>query len=145
MRQPRYWVLMLAACAAGGCGGDPWDVGRTVPVAGRVTLEGRPLSGGMVLFQPDRGRGNACPHEPRGTIDAEGNYQLTTCGRDGAPPGWYRVAVIAEDPAAAADPTSHGPPRWLVPPRYVDAATSGLALDAVEEPAPGAYDLSIRR
>ena len=53
-----------------GCGGrgDQPDLGQ---VAGTITLDGKPLSGIAVVFQPDSGRPS------RGMTDAEGKYELT--------------------------------------------------------------------
>src|SRR5437016_4916210 len=66
-----FWVLA-------GCG--PREDEKFVPVTGRVTLDGRPLSVGAVSFRPDGARGNASMHVPTGDIDAAGNYELVTVG-----------------------------------------------------------------
>jgi hypothetical protein len=53
-----------------GCGGrnDQPELGQ---VTGTITLDGKPLSGIAVVFQPDSGR------PARGMTDAEGKYELT--------------------------------------------------------------------
>ena len=58
----------------------------------------QPLHRGTVIFTPDGGKGNDSQHEPRGPIDGEGNYQLSTTDRlapsvlaEGG--GLWRVAV----------------------------------------------------
>jgi len=80
--------------------------GKTAPVPdatvrGRVLFQGRPLAGGVVVFAPDREKGNAS--KPlSATIDAEGHYKLTIDGAAAVPPGWYRVA-LAESPGSFDD------------------------------------------
>jgi hypothetical protein len=134
-----------------GCS-DGSGVGRTVPVAGKITLANEPLTAKntIVLFKPDTSKGNTSPFEPAGTVDEAGNYTVQTKGKQGAPPGWYKVVVTARDEAPAEHPKSGGPQhrpvaRSLVPARYGQDKTSGLSLEVVENPAPGAYDLKLTK
>jgi hypothetical protein len=113
------------------------------PVEGIVTIDGKPLVGGprsYVVFQPDRKKGNDSPHEPKSTIDANGHYKLMTVSREGARAGWYKVRVDAAEVVDLANPYVT---KWLVAKKYIDFGTSGLAIEVVEKPAAGAYDLSI--
>jgi hypothetical protein len=89
-------LIVAVTLAASGCG-DASGVGKTFPVAGRITLDGEPLTAAstVVLFKPDAAKGNASPWEPTGTVDGQGNYTLHTKGKRGAPPGWYKVVVTA--------------------------------------------------
>jgi hypothetical protein len=141
----------LAALAAGallwtasGCGGDSAD--KFVYVAGKVRLNGKALTVGVVSFRPDPSRGNMSRHVPTGTIDAEGNYELITVRKKGAPPGWYKVLVFADantpPPGVPAHPQ---PPRWLTNGKYTDEQTTDLYLEVVENAAPGAYDLNVSK
>src|SRR5262249_60393527 len=84
--------LFLVAVLAFGCG-DATGVGKTVPVAGTVTLDGKPLTAAstVILFKPDAARRNTSPFEPVGTVDDQGNYTLVTQGKRGAPRGWCKV------------------------------------------------------
>jgi hypothetical protein len=138
--------LVLGACgfalAAGGCG-DRSGVGRTVPVVGRVTVDGQPVPAGTVSFRPDASKGNPSAHEPFGEIDAQGNYKLFTGKKEGAPPGWYRVAVMAGEPVEVGNLS--GQARWFASPKYASADTSALAVEVVEKPAPGAYDFRLTK
>lgn len=91
-------LLMLPGC--GGVGDQP-DLGQ---VSGTVTLDGKPLSNIVVVFQPDSGR------PARGRTDADGNYELTYI-RDtrGTKVGHNRVEIAPseeeDDPIAEeADP-----------------------------------------
>jgi hypothetical protein len=63
---------------------------ETAPVRGRVTYQGKPVTGASVEF--------LCPGAPRpaeGTTDESGNYQLTTFEpNDGAVIGTHVVTVV---------------------------------------------------
>lgn len=140
----RRWLLALfvgvaAALSGPGCGGS----GRPnlVPVVGQVTLDGRPLTSGQVVFHPDGARGNTSLDEPRGPIDAQGRYELSTVGQKGVVPGWYKVAVIATEPFDPQHP--YVLPKSLVPVRYNDPSASGLTREVTASAAPGAYDLKL--
>src|SRR5207245_3671379 len=85
-------------CLSIGCGKERSD-DILFPVGGKVSYKGEPLTTGTVILVADAAKGNATKHEPRGPIDAQGNFQVSTAGRPGAPPGWYKVAIVAKKPA----------------------------------------------
>src|SRR5262245_8619033 len=143
MRFPNHWRRRSSRLAAGacclalalaGCG----DAGpRLVPVAGRVTVDGQPVKAGTLSFRPDKAKGNTSLHEPYGEIDAAGNYKLFTNQKEGAPAGWYRVAVMAAEPVDVGNLS--GQARWFANPKYASVDTSGLTVEVTEKPAAGAY------
>lgn len=64
---------------------------KTVPGAGKVTLDGKPLSYAVVTFSP---RGKTAGIECVGETDAAGEYELKQIrGSDGVPPGEYVVII----------------------------------------------------
>lgn len=136
-RGPLSAALVVGLAGLSGCGREE----RLVPVSGRVIVNGKPLPLGKVVFQPDADRGNTSRQEPRGSIDDQGVYRLSTGDREGAPPGWYRVAVFAMKPGTD---DGNRPVEWLHNPRYTDARGSGLSVQVVEDPAPGTYDLALK-
>jgi hypothetical protein len=143
------WGALLGALLAAGCG-DASGVGATYPVSGTVTISGEPLVAetAMLLFKPDASRGNLSPFEPAGTLDAQGRYALSTNGKKGAPPGWYKVVVTATTTEAGlpkGQRRARPRPKSLVPAKYGQATTTDLAVEVVEAPAPGAYDLKLTR
>ena len=85
-----------------GCGGSGLG---TIPVSGKITVDGQPMEGVMVVFNPgDGGRAAA------GRTDAQGIYKLTTeIAGDGALPGSYKVAVSKHENAADDVPTNVDP------------------------------------
>jgi len=122
-----------------------------VPVAGKVTIDNVPLTAKstVVLFKPDASKGNSSPFQPTGTVDADGTYTLKTKSKKGAPPGWYKVVVTAREDAPPLPPKTpqHRRPAAmsLVPAKYGQEKTSGLSIEVVENPAPGAYDLKLTK
>src|SRR6266542_622279 len=100
-RRQSLALACVACCAwaALGCG-DSSGAGKLVPVVGKITVAGKPLTTGSVSFRPDKTKGNTSQHEPAGDIDAEGNYKLYTAMKEGAPPGHYQVLVISAEPGA---------------------------------------------
>jgi hypothetical protein len=130
------------------CCGDNSGVGKTFPVSGKIRVDGQPLTAAttIVIFKPDTGKGNHSPFEPLGTVDGQGNYSLRTSAKTGAPPGWYKVVVTATEgrqEAGAGPKGRHPGPRSLLDAKYGQAQTTPLTVEVVENPSPGAYDLSL--
>jgi hypothetical protein len=124
-----------------GCGKDNKGE-KLVPVRGKVRYQGEPLTTGMVILVADVTKGKTTKHEPRGSIDDQGNYRVSTAGRPGAPPGWYKVAVIANQPLIPNEP--YAVTGSLLPKKYGDATTSELAIEVREKPAGAAYDIVLK-
>ena len=96
-----------------GCSDRP----RRVPVSGQVTIDGAPVTRGVVRVIPPDARA------AMGDIDAQGRFTLTTFDPgDGCVVGTHRVEVVAFD-----HPTP-GQTRLLVPEKYNNQAKSGLVL-----------------
>jgi hypothetical protein len=145
------WLCGVFVCGllAIGCG-EPRGVGKTYPVEGKLTFDGRPLTAQttVVLLKPDASRGNTGSFEPTGTVDAEGIYRVFTNGKEGAPSGWYKVLVTATsaDVDMPQGKRLHHPrPRSLLPAKYGQAKTTDLAVEVVANPTPTAYDLKLNR
>lgn len=85
------WLLVFLVALTGCSGGvgDRPDIGR---VSGVVTLDGNPVSGAQVTFQPVAGRPSA------GETDASGKYVLLYSeGVEGAKVGACTVRISKED------------------------------------------------
>jgi len=142
---PRLPVILCGSAvlwAGLGCA-DRSGVGKTVPVTGTVYLGDRPLTTGSVSFRPDASKGNTSTGEPSGDIGPDGTYKLSTNGKPGAPPGWYKVIVAADVPSNPNDPYSM--PKSIINAKYADANTTDLSIPVVENPSPGAYDLKVSK
>ena len=86
-------LLLLASLVflpCWGCGSDSGQLtGTTIPVKGKVTFKGKPLTQGEIVFEPD-----SAGREAHGPIKSDGSFELTTFKQgDGAVPGTHRVAV----------------------------------------------------
>lgn len=107
-----------------GCGPDG------ARVAGRVTLDGRPLETGAVQFFAEGG-GPAV----HGTIGVDGKFTLRLGNASTAiPPGRYTATVVAVSVPAPAVDDSRGEalPVPITPARYGDVSTSGLTYELRE-------------
>jgi hypothetical protein len=140
----RISCFVLGCLLIVGCK-EPGDEGNRVPVEGRVTFQdGKPLHRGTVIFTPDGAKGNLSQHEPRGPIDEQGNYKLSTTERlDGVAPGWYQVTIIAQEPYDESK-SSWDPP-WIINKKYGNRNTSGLAVEVVENAEAGRYDFKVSK
>jgi hypothetical protein len=120
-------ALLLAGCGQ-----------RLAEVRGRVTFQGKPVSGGAaVLF-----RNSAQGTHILAKLDQDGNFRVEMAEGYGLPPARYEVAVLpppmplsaqfiekhrGQSPHLAAFPN--------IPLRYRDPKTSGLGLDLTSKGA----------
>jgi len=108
--------------AAYGCGGSALDC----RVEGTVTLDGKPLTTGVISFLPATGA------VAYGTIASDGRYDLRTGSQPGAAAGDYVVTVAANASPEPATPRPGGPqfaePLLLLvtPRRYAGRDTTPL-------------------
>jgi hypothetical protein len=120
-------------------------------VAGKVTVNGKPVPLGTVQFRADTSQGNQSMEVPVATIGPDGRYELETAGQKGAPLGWWRVLVIADNfraddppPSGTKFPEGYQPPRPLVHERYLSFHKTDLVVEVVENPQEGAYELHLK-
>ena len=121
-------LVCLAACLvlAAGCGSRRCP---TVPVSGRVTLDGKPVPNVHVVFQP-MARGDAAANQSPdsfGVTDAEGRFRLAAVSvlrQDGAVVGQHVVRVMFYRPEKPArdDDTHVRPPDNSLPPQAGDGS-----------------------
>ncbi|QDV71939.1 hypothetical protein [Botrimarina mediterranea] len=117
-------ALVVASCVVmSGCGSTQ----ELAPVRGKVTYKGKPLTTGVVMFQPLSGP------PARGRIQPDGTFELEMLGEGaGAPLGTNRVRVSSREPSAdTATETALG--KLLIPKRYTDFATSGLTVEVAAD------------
>jgi hypothetical protein len=114
------WTFGLVCLA--GCG--PSEDFKLAPVSGTVTLDGQPLVGAGVTFQPEGGgAGNPGPGSAAIT-DASGKYELQTAEakrRAGAVVGKHTVRITGtQEQRDASDDTQRPPAKDPVPANYRD-------------------------
>ena len=111
-------ICAMAIASLAGCSdGRP----TRVAVSGKVLIDGKPLTTGIVQLVPDDARPAA------GKLDSEGRFTLTSYdGDDGVVLGTHRVMV------AAKEMISESKAKWLTPPKYADLRSSGLSVEITE-------------
>jgi hypothetical protein len=127
-------LVCLPAAFLSGCGGP-----KLAKVSGKVTYNGKPVTGGKIMFYPESGR------MAMGEIALDGTYSLTTFkAGDGALVGSHRIAIESTKvgPGSMETPKTFeeemkgvapggkilvaGKVEWLVPEKYSRPETSGL-------------------
>jgi hypothetical protein len=112
----RLIVLSCVALPLLGCGGN-----KLVPVSGKVTLNGKPLAGATVTFQPyNKGKREAGPASA-GETNAQGEFTLKLSGKNanGAVVGEHKVSISAlQGPPPSSADDNPKPRVDLVPERY---------------------------
>ncbi len=105
-------LFSVALPLLGGCSdGLP----KRVPVKGRVTIDGEPLTHGYIRFFPSEGRMSG------GSFDEEGYFSLSCFEPgDGALVGEHKIAILAQEPLGETKM------RWHAPKKYSNPATSDL-------------------
>lgn len=131
--------LMVGLVVLAGCTSPP---ASTFPVQGKVTVQKKPLTAGTVYFWPDTSKGNASKESAVGRIEPDGSYKLQTNGRNGAPPGWYKVTVDQVVMPGEAGATAVKP--VPINAKYRKADTSGISIEVSENPKPAAYDIELK-
>ncbi len=131
-----------------GCGEKPV---KLVPVHGKVLVEDQAVKSGTVSFRPDFKRGNETMEQPAGKLREDGSFELFSTGRAGAPPGWYRVLVMADNFQVVQPPPS---PVWpdypegylpktLVHERYLYFNQTDIMVEVKEDPQQEDYVLRL--
>jgi hypothetical protein len=133
-------LAIVGLAAAAGCSGrkTEWQRPKVVPAGGMVRYQGKPLEGALVTFS-----NSAQGLSASGRTDAQGKFTLTSFEEgDGALPGKHVVTVskvqMPPTPDRSAPPrrgSARSPemqPRWLIPQRYSNPATSGLTAEVGE-------------
>ncbi|MBN1394368.1 MAG: hypothetical protein JW959_05050 [Pirellulales bacterium] len=134
-----FWVVcavMAGTACMNGCSAGPEP---TFPVEGVISIDGKPLGGGTVLFEM-KSPGGGDRYTARGTIASDGRYRLSTfADGDGAPAGQYRVAVLPQQAKLVEYSAAAAPPP--IPLSYGSVETSGL--EYVVKPGPNTINIEL--
>lgn len=89
-------MLVVVVAATGGCSDAPY---KLAPVHGTVTIDGRPMTSGKVMFAPIKnGPGIEAGKPAIGAIHDDGSFELSTYqDGDGAVVGEHWVTVFGAD------------------------------------------------
>jgi hypothetical protein len=139
-------VALIALVVAGGCSQKPSI--KTVPVSGKVTLDGQPLSGVNVTFVPATGESSGLTKpSATGVTGADGSYKLVTMASgsnivNGAPPGSYKVMItkqVAQSAAPGAPMAAQGlsPEEFTKQTQNMSADEAGKMAGSAAQPGEG--------
>jgi hypothetical protein len=121
MNQLKFAILLSVLMAMAGCNDQP----PRYPVAGRVLIDGEPLSTGSIRFVPEQGRPATSMIHTDGTFALSQASLTSDPTQRGIMAGKYRVAVSA---ANVIDEDADDV-EWLAPSKYADFRTSEIAME----------------
>jgi hypothetical protein len=121
--------FVVGLLVLGGCDKGP----KMVPVSGIVTLNGKPLVGAGILFQPVS---TELSNPATGDTDSEGRYHLRVRDKKGAFVGAYKVCISKVE-------WREGSPKpiWHSPEKYSKPDESGLTADVTGDDKDINFDL----
>jgi hypothetical protein len=125
-------ALVLSLGTVVGCGSSG---PRLHPLSGKVVLDGTPLSPqpgetAFVEFSADKGAGNTSAHLPRGTINADGTFTVSTANQPGIEAGAWVARVVYQKEPGAEDKNPYAPPKLLIARKYTTFEGSGFRVTA---------------
>ncbi len=151
VRPIRQFCLLLPLAIAG-CGGAADDL-QTVPVAGRITLDGAPLCNARIVFIPQDTSGRML--SAAGSSNDNGEYSLSAATYSGVLPGQYKVLIehyTMPDGSPVRDDADiggleqmkmMGKVRQALPAAYTSPDSTTLAAIVTPEKTEG-YDFNLR-
>lgn len=111
------WLLPLGLAGVCGCDSGP----ELIPVSGQVSIDGKPLTQGMVTIWTKGYRPGY------GAIDSSGHFVVTThANGDGCIAGEHLVTVTSET-SSKGDVM-----QYFIPKRYKEPGQSGLKLEVTQ-------------
>jgi hypothetical protein len=134
-------ALLAALVGVAGCGV------KRIPTSGTVTLDGQPLTEGVLQFIPDASKGNGLRLSCSGPI-SNGKWNLVTSGMEradtgsGAPVGWYKVVYTLPNEGSKA-PGASGTASPKVAAKYRQEDTTPLSIELTDPPPAEGYKIEL--
>jgi len=129
--------LFLLAAVTTGCGSGSE---KLATVAGKVTVDGAPVTAGQVSYIP-LAENKTKTGMSAGTISSSGEYKIFTSGKEGAPIGKYKVIVTP----SMVPSGSGGMPATPFNNAYSREDTTTLSMEVMASAPPGHYDLKLTK
>ena len=125
-------VIAVSMVLQIGCRGSSMES----EVSGTVTLDGKKLGPGTIVFAPVADGGKPAT----GSIESDGSYSMKTSRASGLAAGAYQVAVsIREMPQNVKRGDQPPLGKLLIPEKYEDYRSSGLKYDVT----PGSNTINV--
>jgi hypothetical protein len=113
---------LLCLVIAHGCSGGDFESN----VSGTVTLDGKAIGPGFLVFAPVAGDTNPA----NGAIQTDGSYELKTANTAGLRAGMYKVSVtVLDQPDVPPGERSYVVAKSRIPEKYSNIDSSGLEFD----------------
>ena len=132
-------ALLAALVGMAGCGI------KRIPTSGKVTLDGEPMTQGVLQFIPDVSKGNNLRVGCAGPI-SNGRWNLVTSGMaradtgTGAPVGWFKVTYTDPNEGSKAPGASVAP---KVAAKYYREETTPLSIELTDPPPTEGYTIEL--
>ncbi len=132
-------ALLAALVGVAGCGI------KRIPTSGKVTLDGQPMTEGVLQFIPDASKGNNLRVSCSGPI-SNGRWNLVTSGMEradtgpGAPVGWFKVVYTHPNEGSNAPGASPAP---TVAAKYYREDTTPLLIELTDPPPAEGYTIEL--
>ena len=132
-------ALLAALVGMAGCGI------KRIPTSGKVTLDGEPMTQGVLQFIPDVSKGNNLRVGCAGPI-SNGRWNLVTTGMErantgtGAPVGWFKVTYTNPNEGSKAPGASAAP---KVAAKYHREDTTPLSIELTDPPPAEGYTIEL--
>src|SRR6516164_4883381 len=123
-------ALLAALVGVAGCGI------KRIPTSGKVTLDGQPMTEGVLQFIPDASKGNNLRLSCSGPI-SNGRWNLVTSGMEradtgtGAPVGRFKVIYTHPNEGSKAPGASAAP---KVADKYYREETTPITIELTDPP-----------
>jgi hypothetical protein len=108
---PVFCVILILSLT--GCGGGGEPIPELAQVTGVVTMDGAPLDGAKIIFEPQQSADKARRRASSATTESDGSYTLQyNSDASGATPGSHKVLIskMPDDPEQAGE--------QLIPAKY---------------------------
>jgi hypothetical protein len=128
------WLALaaLAVVSSAGCGGN--DRPKTIPVTGRMTIDGQePGEFGKLFFNPTQSAEGYSARPASGSFNTDGSYSVMSWEpNDGLVPGHYTVRIVPADAA-----------KTKIANRYLQDA-NGLEVDVTVEQDEVEFNIDVK-
>ena len=111
---------------------------KIYPVSGWTSIDSKPLEWLVITLIPGTSKGTDGRMDCSGRLGGGGHYAIRMDDGfkqySGVPPGWYKVTISSPDDVPLP-----------VNAKYTDLAKTPLAIEVVEKPEAGRYDLKFTK